>query len=200
MRYLLRRPAGKQRTDEYASVEDFRRVFAEGGNELCELSFQLMRDHDKAEHCLVAGREDCIKATRIFKEWARSWAKRTIIQNAIREVKPRPSIATSSSIAGPNYIGGWVGGLDTQLQLDAVLALEDFDRFVYVMSVLERYSKHDCALLLGCTCRQVEDARMQTFAQLTGARRAVCVGENHSEMVQEQVPWWTGNADGLSSL
>ena len=44
-------------------------------------------------------------------------------------------------------------------ELAAVLALEDFERFVFVMSVLERYSEHDCALLLGCTRRQVNEAR-----------------------------------------
>jgi hypothetical protein len=30
-----------------------------------------------------------------------------------------------------------------------VLALEDFERFVYVLSVLERYSDQTCAVLLG---------------------------------------------------
>ena len=138
-------------------------MFAEGRNDLYRLSFQLTGDHDKAEQCFVAGREDCVKATRVFKEWARSWARRTVIQNAIRELKPRPSIASSSSFTVPIYIGEWAGDVDTHLELDAVLALDVFERFVFVMSILEGYSEHDCSLLLGCTRRHIEEARTSSF-------------------------------------
>ena len=75
-------------------------------NDLYRLSFQLTGDHDKAEQCFVAGRDDCVKAaTRVFKEWARSWTKRTVIQNAIRELKPRPGIAGSSWFTVPTEVG-----------------------------------------------------------------------------------------------
>jgi len=36
------------------------------------------------------------------------------------------------------------------------------------MSVLEGYSVRDCALLLGCTIRDVVEARIQAFTQLSG--------------------------------
>jgi hypothetical protein len=88
---------GTQQANEYATVEDFRGVFADGLNDLQRLSFMLTGNHEKAERCLVAAREDCNKANRVFKDWACSWAKRTIIQNAIRELKPRSSIASLSS-------------------------------------------------------------------------------------------------------
>jgi hypothetical protein len=50
-------------------------------------------------------------------------------------------------------------GLGGHFEIDALLQLADFDRFVFVMSVLEHYSEHDCALLLGCSVRDIrEDA------------------------------------------
>jgi hypothetical protein len=79
----------KQPANDYAKIEDFCRAFAEGMNELYYLSFLLTADPHKAEQCFVAGLEDSLSSNRVFKEWARSWAKRTIIQNAIRVVVPR---------------------------------------------------------------------------------------------------------------
>jgi DNA-directed RNA polymerase specialized sigma24 family protein len=40
-----------------------------------------------------------------------------------------------------------------------VLVLKDFERFVFVMSVLERYSDHESALLVGCSIQEIRDAR-----------------------------------------
>ena len=80
--------------DLYATHEDFHTVFDEGLKELYQLSFRLTRDPEKAERCLASGLEDCVRGNRVFREWARSWAKRTIIQ-AIRELKPQPNQSNS---------------------------------------------------------------------------------------------------------
>jgi DNA-directed RNA polymerase specialized sigma24 family protein len=45
----------------------------------------------------------------------------------------------------------------------SILGLEDFERVVFVMSVLEKYSDQDCAVLLGCSRQDVREARMQAF-------------------------------------
>lgn len=176
---------GTQQANEYATVEDFRGVFADGLNDLQQLSFMLTGDHEKAERCLVAAREDCNKANRVFKEWACSWAKRTIIQNAIRELKPRSSIASLSSFTVFPCTGEFPSGRKRDFELDAVLALDDLGRFVFVMSFLERYSDHECALLLGCTHRQIEQTRSQAFAQLTGSRLTLFPREIRFEDVHE---------------
>jgi hypothetical protein len=52
--------------------------------------------------------------------------------------------------------------------IDAVIALPDFNRFVFVVSVLERYSDYYCSLLLGCSVQDVYSAREKAFEQLTG--------------------------------
>ena len=47
-----------------------------------------------------------------------------------------------------------------------MLRLEPFERFVYVMSVLERYSNLDCSVLLGCARRDVIAARIRGLQQI----------------------------------
>ena len=184
MTYPRKHQVGKQRPNEYATAEDFRLVFSEGVNDLYRLSFHLTRGHEKAKQCFDSAREDCGRANRVFKDWAHSWAKRAIIQNAIRASRPRPSNAGSSSFAVPPCCGDVPSGGDGQFEFGAVLALEDFERFVFVMAVVERYSEHECALLLGCARRYIEQARTQALAQLTNSRQSLLSAEMHFEEVQ----------------
>jgi hypothetical protein len=98
MREQDRNQDRRNEPNPYATREDFIKVFHEDMNGLYQLSFLLTGDHEKAEKCFVAGIEDCVKENRVFREWARSWAKRIIIENAIRELKPGPSLHSSSSV------------------------------------------------------------------------------------------------------
>jgi hypothetical protein len=56
-----------------------------------------------------------------------------------------------------------------QGDIAAILELRPFERFVYVMSVLERYSDQDCSVLLGCARRDVVAARSRALQQVGGA-------------------------------
>ena len=151
----------------YASREDFHTIFREHLTELYQLSFLLTRDPAKTARCLVRGLEDCVTGTRAFREWARSWAKRTIVKNAIRELKPRPihsnSPPSATILPDTGHLSGRPG---RHFAMDAVLGLEDFERFVFVMSVLEHYAEHDCGLLLGCSAREVREARVRALEDL----------------------------------
>jgi hypothetical protein len=164
-----------QKPNGYATIEDFYRVFNEGVNELYQLSFLLTADHRIAEVCFVAGLEESVTSNRVFKDWARSWAKRVIIQNAIRELKPYPPFVSSSSSTALHSTGE-LPKEDQHFKLDWILSLADFHRFVFVMSVLEHYSDRDCAILLGCSPRQVEEARVRGFQQLTDPLLMVAEG------------------------
>jgi DNA-directed RNA polymerase specialized sigma24 family protein len=157
----------EEQANRYASREDFHTMFSEHLTELYQLSFLLTRDAAKAERCLVSGLEDCVTGNRAFHEWARSWAKRAIVQNAIRELKPRP-IHSNSSLSETVLpdIDQLLSGPGGHFAMGAVLGLEDFERFVFVMSVLEHYSEHDCGLLLGCSAREVREARGHALEEL----------------------------------
>ena len=164
MTFRRKKQVRKQEND-YTTVEDFRGVFAESMGELYQLSFLLTAEHNKAEQCFVAGLGDSVRENHVFKEWARSWAKRVIIQNAIRELKPRP-LASSFSLAPPLHVFPLASDQGRHFEVDQVLALGDFERFVFVMSVLERYSEHECALLLSCSPHDVREARARAIANL----------------------------------
>jgi hypothetical protein len=121
----------------------------------------LTRDHEKAEQCFVAGLDDAAaKGNNIFKDWARSWAKRAIIKNAIRALQPHPGAAYSPMFVGPKE----------QSAMDNLMAVGDFERFVFVMSVLECHSDHECAVLLGCSLQDVRTARIRAFEQLASSQ------------------------------
>jgi DNA-directed RNA polymerase specialized sigma24 family protein len=154
----------EEQANRYASREDFHTIFSEHLTELYQLSFLLTRDPARAERCLVSGLEDCVTRNRAFREWACSWAKRTIVQNAIRELKPRPS-HSNSPLPGAIFhdIDQLSSGLGEHFTMDPVLGLEDFERSVFVMSVLEHYSEHECGLLLGCSAREVREARSRAL-------------------------------------
>ena len=156
----------EEQANRYASREDFHTIFSEHLTELYQLSFLLTRDPAKAERCLVSGLEDCVTGNA-FREWARSWAKRTIVQNAIRELKPQP-IHSNSPLPKTIFpdIGELWSGPGGHFAMDAVLGLEDFERFVFVLSVLEHYSEHDCGFLLGCSAREIREARGRALEEL----------------------------------
>jgi DNA-directed RNA polymerase specialized sigma24 family protein len=157
----------EERANRHASREDFHTIFSEHLTELYQLSFLLTRDPARAERCLVSGLEDCVTGNRAFREWVCSWAKRTIVQNAIRELKPRP-IHSNSPLSETIFpdIGQLSTGPGRHFAIDSVLGLEDFERFVFVLSVLEHYSERDCGLLLGCSAREVREARSRALEEL----------------------------------
>lgn len=153
----------------YAGRADFRRIFSEDMKGLYQLSFLLTRDLARAERCFVGGLEDCDAGNSVFCEWAYSWAKRAIIQNAIRELTPRPTQCTPVSSTVSADIDQFLSGPGRHFEIAAVLRLEDYERFVFVMSILEHYSDHDCALLLGCSVPEIREARGRALNELTAS-------------------------------
>src|SRR5215467_7657336 len=69
-------------TGAYATAADFQQIFTEDVNSLYLLSLLLSGNQEKAEECFVAGIGEAAKGNYVFKEWAHSWARRTIIQSA----------------------------------------------------------------------------------------------------------------------
>jgi hypothetical protein len=149
----------------YASSGDFHRIFYEENDSLHRLSFLLTADREKPEQCFVSGFQESVNGSPVFKEWAHAWARRTIIQNAIRVINPRPVEEHAPS----SFDSGGTTLAVEQVETAAVLQLEPFERFVYVISVLERYSDLDCSVLLGCAGRDVIAARIRAFQQIENA-------------------------------
>jgi hypothetical protein len=163
------------RPTPYASCADFRQIFDEDMKSLYLLSFLLTADHEKAERCFVSGLDDAVEGNPVFIQWARSWARRAIIQNAVRVINPRPIEGSRHSNSafgagnGETNSNGKTLVAEQQAEIAAVLEVEPFERFVYVMTVLERYSDQDCSLLLSCSRRDVAAARTRALQQIGSA-------------------------------
>src|ERR1039457_958610 len=130
------------------------------------LSFLLTADLTKAEECFVLGLEDCVEGTYVVRDWVQSWARRTIIQNAIRILAPRKNDSTVADAPSDAVSCSFGRTQDTDYAIARILRLEDFERFVFVMSVLERYSDQDCSVLLGCSRQDVVETRMRALLKL----------------------------------
>jgi hypothetical protein len=80
----------------------------------------------------------------------------------VRVVNPRP-IEEGDPSTSNGSCNLWAV---EQEEMAAILELRPFERFVYVISVLERYSDQDCSVLLECARRDVVAARIRAFQQL----------------------------------
>lgn len=125
-------------------------------------SFLLTADNDIAGQCYVSGLGECVEGISVFIDWARSLARRTIIEHAIRMIMPAPEhmdTLASTSLKGPAISGKYS-------LFAAIVGLSAFERFVFVMSVLENHSDEDCSILLGCSRWDVLIARELALKRL----------------------------------
>jgi hypothetical protein len=134
--------------------------------DLYSLSLMLAADPEKAEQLFVSGLDDCSAVNPVFKEWARSWARRVIIKNAVRLIAPVP--VYGNGVAKAIITAGDRKPMSPELrpEISAVISLRSFDRFAFVLSVLEGYSDQDSALLLGCTRQALIEARVRAEREI----------------------------------
>jgi hypothetical protein len=154
----------------YTTSADFCRIFSEEMSSLYLLAFLLTANAEKAEQCFVAGIGDSVEGNPVFREWARSWARRTIVLHAIRTMKPLQESVTGAE-TGPV-------SLNIEPRLRPILKLDTLERFVFVMSGLEGYSYQDCSTLLGCSLETIVDARARAVQQLANTAE---IGDAHEE-------------------
>jgi hypothetical protein len=151
----------RERATEYATCKDFQQIFTEDMVGLHRLAFLLIADEAKAEQCFVAGLEDSIHGNPVFRQWARAWSKRAIIQNAIKMIAPAPTHP-------------WQPAEDVQRgnspedNVATVAAWSPFERFVFVMAVLEGYSLRECSAFLACPVQDVIEAKSLALQRLAG--------------------------------
>lgn len=157
----------------YAAVVDCVRSFDEEMRSLYLLSFLLTADHDRAERCLVSAIGECGEAFGV-RDWERLWNRRMLFKHAIQMIMPAPEHTDNVPLLIPNHS---VASTENN-PFAKVLALGPFERFVFVMSILEGLSDEECASLLNCSQRDVMMARVlalhrqSTNAQSENIRQA----------------------------
>ena len=149
---------------KYATSSDFCSYFLGSLRELYLLAFLLTGSHANAQRCLILTAEECLGETRVFRGWESTWGRRRLVSNAIRLVFDERS-------GGIGELDSWRERNSDSPQFEAISAVTTLDppllRFAFVMSVLERYSLHDCALLLGCSPREVSQMRVCAINDLS---------------------------------
>lgn len=162
-----RKVAGER--DEYVSKEEFVGVFESEQAGLQRLALLLTANADAAAQCLSLALQQCLATSFVFKGWALTWVRRVVIRNAISLVmgSGQPLFVKANDDAEKGltmYPEGELSGPVANVQ--RILGFSQFDRFVFVICVLERYSVHDCAVLLRRSLRDINDARHRTSRQL----------------------------------
>lgn len=146
----------------YATAASFNEIFNEEMHSLLLLSILLTADPEKAEQCFVGALEECLHGIDVFMEWARLWARRAIIKRAIKLVNPVPEQPKRQPLTGIQ----WHSTSVHDNLIGAIFTLGAFERFVFVVSLLERQSDEDCSALLSCGQRDIQLARVQALKSL----------------------------------
>ena len=155
------------RSGEYATRSDFCRIYLEQMNSLYLLSLLLTADSQKAQQCFVVGFDDSVNNKFVLKERANLWARRCIILHAIRSLCPRASNENDLNEAGLSQLMGDIpAAVRACPNFARIVGLNSFERFVFIMSILEKYSDQECSLLLGCVRRDVINARTAAIRHL----------------------------------
>ena len=145
---------------DYATRADLCNALTDEINVLYLLAFLLTTNHVDAEHCVSSTADQVFKSNRIFKQWATSWIRRALIMSAITTVfniSNRDQRKPVQWFSEQNQLG---------LAVDAIIHLADLDRFVFVMSFLERHSVHECSLLLGVSPGKIIESRIRALRDL----------------------------------
>jgi hypothetical protein len=153
----------RTKAEESATSGDFWKLFVEDMDSLYLLSFLLTGEDGPAEQCFVPGFESCIVGNPICKQWGRSWTRRMIVVNAIRIVAPVPNAQATSHDVGLESTSEFHNVPHKDVAIANVLELADFERFVFLMSVLERLSDQDCSILLGCSHHEIREAHARAL-------------------------------------
>ena len=153
---------------ECARKEEFVGIFECERVGLQRLALMLTANSEAAKRCLVLAYRECIASGSVSKGWMLSWTRRMVIRNAINLVLGsgcqwcvNTNVEADDALIAfsPDDSPGAIATSET------ILDLPELERFVFVICVLERYSIHDCALLLGKSSREVNDVRNRVWNQ-----------------------------------
>ena len=151
---------GESDRGKYACKEEFVSVFESERMVLQRLALLLTANTEAAERCLALALQECIASSSVSKDWVLAWARRVVIRNAANLVMEMKGNAERGSIVFTED-----GSLSQIANFEAILALPDLDRLVFVICILECHSVQDCALLLERPPREVIEARRRATDQ-----------------------------------
>lgn len=132
--------------------------------ELYLLAFMLSTDKETAEQCMLSAMDEYLNSSAPnLIDWMRDKGRHAVIERAVQSVNPRVkasycwTVPTGTrSLRAPGH-----------QPFAVITALGTFERFVYVLTVLEGYDEEECAGVLECRRADVVAARKLSH-QLVG--------------------------------
>jgi hypothetical protein len=143
------------------------------------LSILLTAEIEKAEECFVSALQECLYGMDVFLERAHSRARREVMKRAIQLIMPSPESVCSL----PSIGSEWRSVEGMKDMIGAMLNLGPFERFVFVMSLLEGLVDEECSVLLSCTIRDIKTSRAHALKSLSS-------GEGGSDPIVESLRVW----------
>lgn len=144
-------PAGQEC---YATAAIFAALFRADVSGMFHLALLLTEDPVSAERCLVAALDDCVRKDSVFVEYAPAYARYAVIRRATKatcdllQQSPRGDTGETETLTG-------------HYKSDPLLSLPRFERAVFILCLLERFSDKQASLLLGATPEVVRRARIR---------------------------------------
>jgi hypothetical protein len=138
-----------------AGATEYAEIFIDQMNGLYLLSFLIAADRQIAERCFSKALDEYVEARGGFLEWAKQDGRRAVLRHAIQIMRPAPKQA---------YYWSFYGNVRPSISaahqpFAAITSLSAFERFVFVMSVIEGLSQNNCAALLNCSIEDVAIGR-----------------------------------------
>jgi DNA-directed RNA polymerase specialized sigma24 family protein len=155
--------------EAYATADDLQKYFADEMTELFRLAFLLIADVEEAERCVILAMRECMSAGWVLKEELHIWIRRIVVRIGIEMVtghqndssRNREEDEPGMSISDP--MGTAVSAYENSA---GILTLDDNERLVCVLSVVEHYPMKECARLLGRSIKEVREARRSALERI----------------------------------
>jgi hypothetical protein len=191
----------KRQPSDRQHLTSFCQVFNDELARLFSLALLLTADPVKAERCFISSLNDCACFPPLEKERVLFWSKRFIMHNAIRPIGGAFEDKKMSTIKGN------VESTKPPALLSALAQLPRFERFVFVMSILEGLEDDEiCSFLkfegledeeicsfLKCGSGDIAAARERALCALSGFDVAHCVS---ASAIRDQ----NGNQAGANAI
>jgi len=150
----------------YATRDDLCKALGDDTKVLYLLAFVLTTNHSDAERCFFSSVDQAFKSSTVFKEWVTCGIRRTLIMSGIATV-------FGASNRGKHKPDPWFEGQgEIASAVGSITRLADLERFVFVLLFLERYSVHECSLLLGVSAGKIVESLHHALRDLPLATSA----------------------------
>jgi len=132
--------------------------------ELYLLAFMLTADKETAEQCMLDAVDEYLNSSApSLIDWMRDKGRHAVIERAVQSLNPR----VKASYCWTVPTGTRALRAPGHQPFAVMTALGTFERFVYVLTVLEGYDEEECAGVLECRRSDVVAARKLSH-QLVG--------------------------------